>query len=156
MEQRQATYGEILDALDASMERALSERTRDAWLTRDGEKRPAPGGIGTLVRHTYLCTSDIETEVHVCVLGQSEDAPAFIVRMPGHQPAAQEWRAVQVSLDAVRATAELLPHTLTPEQVEALLCAAIHAQSACHEMARRAEDITNVQYAYRTGQPVRF
>jgi len=56
----------------------------------------------------------------------------------------------------VSATAELLPHTLAPQQVEALLCAALHAQTACSEMARRAEDIASVQYAYRTGQSVRF
>jgi hypothetical protein len=169
---RQATYAELVSALEQAMAEAGWHGRCDAFRTGNGSRRKMPGG-GTLVRHVYVTDDDILAEVYVYAAG-CDDAPACVLRTMGGT-CTYAWHALQGRLREVGATAEMMASTFTVQQVEAMLCAALAAQDACREMARKADrlseqveelerdelwaqlhDLSSVDYAYRTGQHVRF
>lgn len=169
---RQATYAELVSALEQAMAEAGWHGRCDAFRTGNGSRRKMPGG-GALVRHVYVTDCDMMAEVYVYAAG-CDDAPACVVRALS-SPTETWWDGLQGRLREMGATAEMLPSTFTVQQVEEMLRAALAAQDACQEMVRRAdwiskqaeelerhelrcqlEELASVDYAYRTGQHVRF
>ena len=169
---KQATYAELVSALEQAMAEAGWQGRCDAFRTGNGSRRKMPGG-GALVRHVYVTDCDMMAEVYVYAAG-CDDAPACVVRALS-SPTTPWWDGLQGRLREMGATAEMLASTFTVHQVEEMLRAALAAQDACQEMVRRADwiseqaeemerdellaqlhDLSSVDYAYRTCQHVRF
>lgn len=135
MEQRQATWGEITDALDVAVVGRV-ERTR-AYPT--GTEVSMPLGVLRIVDYP-----EQGVEVWGCALGRTFESPGFILRRMSCLPH-ERWRAVQDMLEAKNASAALLPNTLCPDDVETLMQHLVEVRMCCEKMARGAQ---RVQQSY--------
>jgi hypothetical protein len=136
---RQATYRELVDAIDAVMK----QRGCGAHASK---QRHTPTGVVT--EHVFDDRHDYLHTWCVCAMG-GDAADAFVIRSlcTGAPRDAVMWDDLQAKLREVGATAEMLPHTLTQAQVEALLRAVLSAEDVCKEMVERANRLSDVAHS---------
>lgn len=115
---RQATFAEILSALDVAVDGMLRPHLDSL---DEYHPREVPGGVVC-----FVWIEPLLVQMRVCVLGCSPDAPAFVMQKDAASQGSfrlgtEQWQCMQRLLADVNATAELLPQSYTPRQVDAML-----------------------------------
>jgi hypothetical protein len=148
---RQATYRELMNAIEAVMRQG-------EYGAHPSDSKPRHTPTGVVTEHVFIDRWDYLHTWCVCAMG-GDAADAFVIRSlsTGTLREAEVWDDLQAKLREVGATAEMLPHTLTQAQVEALLRAVLSAEDVCKEMVERANRLSDVAHSIgRVGLEVRL